>query len=128
MSIHLSRGQNMTWKMIVLAALTALAAGDASAQAVGSQFRAPNLSGVYQCVRSCSGTRLARIVARGWQLSLINEIGQAANAWIDWPGHIWIPALSEGAVYSPDGFTIQFDRGTVWVLIDPEPIPGFEHY
>ena len=128
MSIHPGRGQNVTRKMIVLAALTASAASDASAQAVGAQFWAPNLSGVYQYVRSCSGTRLARIAVRGWQLALINEIGQAANAWIDWPGHIWIPASSEGAVYSPDGFTVQFDRGTVWVLIDPEPISRFQHY
>jgi hypothetical protein len=118
----------MTLKTMVLAALTVLAASDASAQAVGTQFRPPNLSGVYQCIRGCSGTRLARIVARGWQLSLINEIGQAANGWIDWPGHMWIPALAEGAVYSPDGFTIQFDRGRVWVLVNPEPIPGLRPY
>src|ERR1700755_3242405 len=114
----------MTLKTMVLTALVVLAASDALAQAVGTQFRPPNLSGVYQCIRGCSGTRLARIVARGWQLSLINEIGQPANGWTDWPGHMWIPALAEGEVYSPDGFTIQFDRGRVWVLVNPEPIPG----
>lgn len=118
----------MTLKMIVLATLGALAATEASAQPVGTQFRAPDLSGVYRCVHSCSGAGLGRIVAHGWELFLTNEIGQAFKAWIDWPGHIWIPALNEGAVYSPDGYTIQFSRGSVWVLVDPEPIPGSGRY
>jgi hypothetical protein len=29
-------------------------------------------------------------------------------------GHIWAESWNEGAVYSPDGMTIQFDNGTVW--------------
>jgi hypothetical protein len=60
---------------------------------------------------------------RGRQLSLTNENGQASSAWIDWPGHIWT-SLNEGAVYSPDGFTIQFNNGSVWILLEPTPIPG----
>ena len=28
----------------------------------------------------------------------------------------------------PDGFTIQFSRGTVWVLTEPQPIPGSAPY
>ena len=118
----------MTLKMIVLATLGAIATTDASAQAVGTQSWVPNLSGLYRCVRNCSGARLGHIVAYGWELYLTNEIGQATKAWIDWPGHIWIPALNEGAVYSPDGYTIQFSRGAVWVLVDPEPIPGSARY
>jgi hypothetical protein len=27
---------------------------------------------------------------------------------------IWFDALNAGAVYSPDGVTIQFDSGTIW--------------
>jgi hypothetical protein len=38
------------------------------------------------------------------------------------PGHIWAQYWNEGAVYSPDGMTIQFDRGSVWQRIIPEPI------
>jgi hypothetical protein len=59
--------------------------------------------------------------AHGWQLTVTNELGQTLKAWIDWPGRIWVPALNEGAFYSPDGFTIQFNGGTVWVLVEPGP-------
>jgi hypothetical protein len=114
--------------IVVLALLTVLAGTDTSAQAAGTQSWAPNLSGLYRCVHSCAGPRLARVVARGWQLTLTVENGETTRAWIDWPGHIWVPALNEGAVYSADGFTIQFERGSVWVLVDPEPIPGSTGY
>ena len=93
-------------KAVVLAILTALAGPNTSAQAAGTQSWAPNLSGLYRCVHSCAGPRLGRIVARGWQLILTAENGETTRAWIDWPGHIWVPALKEGAVYSADGFTI----------------------
>ena len=116
----------MSPKIIALATLTALMATDASAQAIGThdRFSAPNLSGIYRCVRNCAAGGLGRITAYGWNLTLTNEVGQTTRAWIDVPGHIWIPALNEGAVYSPDGFTIQFNSGAVWVLLEPQPIPG----
>ncbi len=44
--------------------------------------------------------------------------------WIDWPGHIWAQNWNEGAIYSADGLTIQFDRGKVWqrvVLLSGPP-------
>ena len=123
-------GWDMSPKMIALATLTALMATDASAQAIAShdRFSAPNLSGIYRCVRHCVAGGLGRITAYGWNLNLTNEVGQTTRAWIDVPGHIWIPALQEGAVYSPDGFTIQFNSGTVWVLLEPQPIPGTAGY
>jgi hypothetical protein len=126
----MNRGWDMSPKMIVLATLAALMATDASAQAIAShdRFSAPNLSGIYRCVRNCAARGLGRITAYGWNLSLTNEVGQTTRAWIDVPGHIWIPALKEGAVYSPDGFTIQFNSGTVWVLLEPQPIPGTAGY
>jgi hypothetical protein len=37
-----------------------------------------------------------------------------SRAWIDYPGHIWIESANQGALFSPDGFTLQFDRGTIW--------------
>jgi hypothetical protein len=123
-----SRGLHMTLKAIGMATLIGLTATSASAQAVGTQSWAPNLSGLYRCVHNCAGAGLVRITARGWELLVSNELGQTSRAWIDRPGHIWIPALNEGAVYSPDGFTIQFGRGTVWVLVDPQPIPGSVGY
>jgi hypothetical protein len=123
-------GWDMSPKMIALATLTALVATDASAQAIADhdRFSAPNLSGIYRCVRNCAAGGLGRITAYGWNLSLTNEVGQTTRAWIDVPGHIWIPALKEWAVYSPDGFTIQFNSGTVWVLLEPQPIPGTAGY
>lgn len=113
----------MTVKMIALVALSALAATDASAQSVGSQSWVPNLSGLYRCVQNCAGAGLAHVTQNGWELNLTNEIGQPSRAWIDWPGHIWAQSWNEGAVYSPDGFTIQFDRGSAWVLVEPTPVP-----
>jgi hypothetical protein len=104
-------------------ALNAFAATDASAQAVGTQSWLPNLSGVYRCVNRCTGAGIVRVVQRGRQLTLVDPGGQLSSAWIEAPGHIWT-AWKEGAVYSPDGFTIQFAGGTVWVLLEPTPIPG----
>jgi hypothetical protein len=38
------------------------------------------------------------------------------SPWVDWfsPSRIWVENWNEGAVYSPDGMIIQFDRGTIW--------------
>lgn len=113
----------MRLRMAALIALNAFAATDASAQAVGTQSWLPNLSGVYRCVNHCTGAGIVRVVQRGRQLTLVDPGGQLSSAWIEAPGHIWT-AWKEGAVYSPDGFTIQFAGGTVWVLLEPTPIPG----
>src|ERR1039458_7311645 len=93
--------------VIALAALSALAVTDASAQVA-------NLSGPYQCVQNCRGPSPEFITQNGWDLNLVNEIGEPSRAWIDWPGHIWVQYWNEGAAYTPDGMTIQFDRGSVW--------------
>jgi hypothetical protein len=118
----------MKVKIIVLVMVSALATTKALAQAVGTQFGLPNLSGVYRCVHNCAGAQLGRIVMHGWELTVTNEIGQTSKAWIDRPGHIWVSALNEAAVYSPDAFTIQFHHGSVWVLVNPEPFAGFGGY
>jgi hypothetical protein len=88
-----------------------------------------NVSGQFQCIQGCAGgvPGLAFVTQNGWELNLVNELGQPTRAWIDWPGHIWAQSWNEGAVYSPDGMTIQFDNGTVWqrslqVLL---PIPTY---
>jgi hypothetical protein len=83
------------------------------------------LSGQFQCVAGCAGGVVgpAFVTQNGWDLNLVNEIGQPSRAWIDYPGHIWVQSWNEGAVYSADGMAIQFDNGTVWaknvVLVVP---------
>ena len=102
----------------ILATLTAVP--HASAQNV------LNLSGRYICVRGClAGAQPAYVTQNGWDMNLVNEVGMPSRAWIDWPGHIWVPDFHEGAIYSPDGMVIQFDRGTVWQrdLGLPTPLP-----
>jgi hypothetical protein len=105
----------MRRQLLALVALGATAATNASAQDV-------NLSGPYQCVVNCAGAGPATVTQNGWDLNLVNEIGVPSRAWVDWPGHIWAQSWNEGAIYSPDGMTIQFDRGTVWHRILPQPV------
>jgi hypothetical protein len=76
--------------------------------------QAVNLSGPYRCIQGCAAPGIALVAQNGWQLSLTNEVGQHSRAWIDRPGRIWVQSWNEGAAYSPDGMTLQFDRGTVW--------------
>jgi hypothetical protein len=82
-----------------------------------------NLSGQYQCISGCAGAGvgLAVVTQNGWDLNVVNEVGMPTRAWIDWPGHIWTDAWQMGAVYSPDGLTIQFDNGVVWQRFVPPP-------
>jgi len=94
------------------------------AASIGSSAQAQsviNLSGTFQCVQGCRGTGPAYVTQNGWELNLVNEVGQPSRAWIDYPGHIWAQYWNEGAVYSPDGMTIQFDNGTVWQRLVPPP-------
>jgi hypothetical protein len=74
-----------------------------------------NVSGQFQCVEGCAGglPGTAFVTQNGWDLNLVNELGQPSRAWIDRPGHIWAQNWNEGAVYSSDGMTIQFDHGRV---------------
>ena len=108
----------MNIKFLALTGLLAITATDASAQ-VG------NLSGPYRCVQGCVGglPGPAFVTQNGWELNLVNEAGQPSRAWIDYPGHLWAQYWDEGAVFSPDGMSIQFDRGTVWVKDLGPPLP-----
>ena len=104
--------------ILALSALAAvLAATDASAQVL-------NLSGQYQCIQGCMPPNAAPafVTQNGWDLNLVNEIGQPSRAWVDYPGHIWAEYWHEGAVISPDGLTIQFDSGSVWQRIILQPV------
>lgn len=101
----------------IIALAAAFAATDASAQGV-------NLSGRWQCVTQCTGApgSFAYITQNGWGLNMVSDSGIPSRAWIDWPGHIWVDRSQEGAIYSPDGFALQFDRGTVWRRDLEEPV------
>jgi hypothetical protein len=54
---------------------------------------------------------------------VVNDAGEASRAWIDYPGRIWIQQANQGAIYSPDGLTVQFDRGTIWQRAFDVPPP-----
>ena len=58
--------------------------------------------------------QFAFITQNGWELNVVNEAGDASRAWVDYPGRIWVQQANQGAIYSPDGLIIQFDRGTIW--------------
>ncbi len=88
-----------------------------------------NLTGRYQCVQNCvvaEPGRFAFVTQYGRELNLVNEVGTPSRAWLDYPGRIWVDRAQVGAVYSPDGMTIQFDNGTTWqraVELPPPPPP-----
>jgi hypothetical protein len=112
---------------IVLSAIAmsaALVATDASAQDV-------NLTGRYRCVELCApglAGQFAFITQNGWELNMVNDAGEASRAWLDHPGRIWVQQANQGAVYSPDGMTVQFDRGTVWQRVPDVPPPPPPRY
>jgi hypothetical protein len=104
-----------------IAVTAALIATDASAQGV-------NLTGPYRCVEGCLSPRpgLAFITQNGWELNMVNDAGQPSRGWVDYPGRIWVDRANMGAIYSPDGMTIQLDNGTIWQRapeLPPAPPP-----
>ena len=100
--------------LFVAGLLAALPASSASAQP------AVSLTGTYRCVQGCApgfeGSP-AFVTQNGRNINIVTEGGVSIRAWLDWYAprtRIWMEALGQGAVYSADGMTIQFDRGTVW--------------
>jgi hypothetical protein len=112
-------------KLRLLAAVAIVASG-----ATGASAQVLDLSGHFRCVQGCAAGSPgpAFVTQNGWDLNLVNEIGVPSRAWIDWPGHIWAESWRQGALYSADGMTIQFDSGTVWQRdlspYLPPPPPG----
>jgi hypothetical protein len=102
-----------------IAMSSALVATEASAQGV-------NLTGPYVCVAGCLAPRPGQpafVTQNGWELNMVNDAGQPSRAWLDYPGRIWIARANMGAIYSPDGMTIQFDNGTIWQRAPAGPPP-----
>jgi len=99
-------------------ALAALAAASMfTATAASAQIA--NLSGAWRCVEKCRAPAAAPavITQNGPNLNLVNEFGEPTRAWPDTfapTSRIWADNWNVGAVYSPDGMTLQFDNGTIW--------------
>jgi hypothetical protein len=106
--------------MLTAVALTAvLVSTNAQAQGV-------NLSGRWQCAVNCLGApgSFAYITQYGWQLNVVSDADQPSRAWVEYPGRIWVEPANQGAIYSPDGSTLQFDRGTIWQRA-PDMAPAY---
>jgi hypothetical protein len=90
-----------------------------------AQVDGVDLNGRYSCVANCRGEPggLAFVTQRGWELNMVNDVGQPSRAWVNYPGRLWIDRLQEGAVYSTDGMMIQFDHGAIWQRAVEEPAP-----
>ena len=107
-----------------MAAIAGLIPAAASAQVQGV-----DLNGRYQCVamRTSAPGSSAFITQYGSRLNIVNEAGTPSRASGDYPGRIRIEQANQGAIYSPDGIRIQFDRGTVWQrvreIVFPPPAP-----
>ncbi len=110
--------------MKTLTTLIAISAVVAAAPALAQDV---NLTGRYQCIQNCVTVepgRFAFVTQYGRELNVVNEAGMPSRAWLDYPGRIWVDRAQSGAVYSPDGFTIQFDNGTIWQrAVEPPPPP-----
>ena len=104
---------------LIIGVVVAFTATGASAQSI-------NLTGIYKCIQMCRGSFPAYVTQNGSELNLVTEAGLASRAWSDWvypANRIWIAALGQGAVFSPDGMLIQFDSGIVWQRELPPPPP-----
>jgi hypothetical protein len=111
----------------ILSGVAMIAALGLSSAATPASAQGIDLSGPFRCVQMCTPGlqgQPAYVTQNGYSLSLLNEAGDPSRAWIDWSGHIWADNWHEGALYSSDGMTIQFDRGTIWQRdIGPPPVP-----
>ena len=99
-----------------IAMSAAVVATDASAQGV-------NLTGPYRCVAGCAGPGVAFITQNGWELNLVNEVGQPSRGGVDYPGRLWIAEGQSRCDLFAGRMTVQFDNGTIWrrALEGPPP-------
>ncbi|MCW5705208.1 MAG: hypothetical protein AB7I42_16990 [Bradyrhizobium sp.] len=98
----------------------------AALAATGASAQSADLSGRYNCIAMCRGEHQPYITQNGPELNVVTEAGIPSRAWPDWffpRTRIWVEALNQSAVYTPDGLVIQFDNGTVWRRDIPPPPP-----
>jgi hypothetical protein len=95
------------------------------ATAAMAQVDGVDLNGHYVCVANCPGEPggVAVVTQNGWELNMVNDAGQPSRAWVNYPGRLWVDRLQEGAIYSTDGMTIQFDHGAIWQRAVEMPPP-----
>ena len=94
--------------------------------ATGASAQTADLTGRYNCIAMCRGDLQPYITQNGPELNVVTEAGIASRAWPDWyfpATRIWVDAMVQSAVYTPDGLVIQFDGGTVWRRDLPPPPP-----
>jgi hypothetical protein len=103
----------------VLVVAAALGVTGAAAQVEGV-----DLNGRWRCMELCLGApgSFAFITQNGWEMNIVNDAGQPSRAWVDYPGRIWVDHANQGAIYSPDGLRLQFDRGTIWLRAPEVPV------
>ena len=103
----------------VLVVAAALGVTGAAAQVEGV-----DLNGRWRCMELCLGApgSFAFITQNGWEMNIVNDAGQPSRAWVDYPGRIWVDQANQGAIYSPDGLRLQFDRGTIWLRAPEVPV------
>jgi hypothetical protein len=122
----------LTTRIATRFAMAAIAAGTIATSVAPASAQGIDLTGKFRCVAMCVGGLVGQptfVTQNGSNLNLLNEAGQPSRAWIDWSGHIWADGWQEGALYSSDGMTIQFDRGSIWqrdlgVVEAPPPPPA----
>ena len=95
-------------------------AAQASAQVV-------NFTGRYRCIQVCSVGSIGKsgyVTQSEGSLNVRSQTGASSRAWIDWfsPHRMWLENWNEGAVFSPDGMIIRFDRGTIWQRDSGKPV------
>ena len=98
-------------RILLVLTVVALPVADAVSQTI------VDLTGRYRCVHLCRDGALGAVTfvtQNGREMNLLNEVGEPSRGWIEANGRIWAQSWNEGAVFSPDGVVIQFDRGTIW--------------
>jgi hypothetical protein len=105
--------------------MLSLTAGFVAAFAAsGASAQSADLTGRYNCIAACRGALQPYITQNGPELNVVTEAGIPSRAWPDlyFPAtRIWVEAMVQSAVYTPDGLVIQFDGGTVWRRDIPPP-------
>ena len=107
--LHRRRTRSCILRSMIMAAMIAVLA----AAIVPAEAQVMNLSGEFRCAPGCLGTGPAYVTQNGWDLNIVNEVGQRSRAWIDYRATSGLSIGTRRRQLS-DGMTIQFDNGSVW--------------
>src|SRR5215475_8998135 len=102
--VSLVRRTSMRVVFSAIALSAALVATDASAQV--------NLTGRYRCIELCQAPGgYAYITQNGTEMNMVNDVGEASRAWLDYPGRIWSTARIRVRSIRPTACTINSIAG-----------------